>query len=142
MKKIKGNIAETAVIHYLAKLGLPVFKEIGDSVGVDVITIVNKKPITIQVKYGELNNNNSVSLSLRKTGPNGYVYYYQQDDFNLFALYVANTEQIIWINTREALANKNSVQFRTENAKNNQQLRTKKITDYLDFYKAVITILV
>lgn len=138
MQKTKGNIAEAAVIYHLSKLGLPVFKELGDSSSVDLITLINKKPITIQVKYAEVTENNSISLNLRKTGPGGYVYYYKESDFDLFALYIANTEQVIWITSKEALVNRNNITFRLSHSKkNNQHNTTRMIEDYLNLFEVL-----
>lgn len=138
MQKQKGNIAETAVIYTLAKLNLPVFKEIGDSVSVDLITIVNKRPVTIQVKYAELNRNNAVQLMLRKTGPNGYVYHYGIEDFDLFALYINDTQQVIWVSSKVLVLNTTSVSFRIDTPKNNQRGKINYVCDYLDLYNALL----
>ena len=49
--KSKGNIGEARATVELMRLGLPVFRELGDSAKIDLITIVDKRLITIQVKY-------------------------------------------------------------------------------------------
>lgn len=137
MYKQKGNIAETAVSLHLVKLGLPVFRELGDSISVDLITIINKRPVTIQVKYCELIGD-IAKLSLKKTGPNGYVYFYTPEDFDLFALYINDTFDIVWINSKEAImANTTSVSFRYQQPKNNQSANIHFVKDYLNIYAAL-----
>jgi hypothetical protein len=135
--KLKGNVAETAVMYALSQLGLPVFKEVGDSCAVDLITLVNKRPVLIQAKYAEVGDNGSVALYLRTTGPGGYAYYYKRDDLDLFALYINDTKQVVWIHIDDALQNKATIRFRSRDSKNNQEAKTRRIEDYLDFYAAV-----
>jgi hypothetical protein len=137
MKKAQGNIGEAAVIYHLAKLGLPVFKEIGDSCQVDLITLVAKRPVRIQVKSTKIDKTGAVCLPTRKTGPGGYRYKYQVDDFDVFALYCIDNHQIYWIHIEEALICVHSVLFRVAEVRNNQTKNVRRSEDYLDFYKAI-----
>lgn len=128
--KQKGIIGEFAVAKFLASKNLPVFKEIGDNCKVDIISIINNKTIKIQVKTVSSNKNNSVSLSLKTSGPN-YEYFYNEKDIDVFALYLLDEEEIAWITVKDIkLRERKGIVLRKINTKNNQIKNTNYIKDY------------
>ena len=93
--KTKGTIGELAVAKFLAESGLPVFVELGDTSKVDLITIVNDKPITIQVKSFKTNDG-IINFSFKKSGPN-YRFNYKSSDFDYLALHAPDKDEILWL---------------------------------------------
>lgn len=129
--KLKGCIGEIAVVKDLLQQGLPVFQEVGDLSRVDVITVVNNKPLTIQVKTTK-STNEIAQLWVRKANPNPKLNYtYSTKDIDLFALYVMDKDMVLYINSKEALKNnKNSLHFRFKSTKNNQSTNVRYAKDY------------
>lgn len=130
-----GNEGEAAVMLELTKLNLPVFKELGDSSPVDLITVINGIPITIQVKSTSSQNKQSAVLQVRKTGKHTRTY--NSTEFNLFALYISDLGRVLWINSSEALQRKTTINFRFKESLNGQKKGIRNAGDYVDFYKAI-----
>lgn len=129
--KMKGNIGEIAVAKTLSLLGYAVFKELGDLSKVDLITLVNNRPIKIQVKSSKLTNG-AAHLSRRKCGP-GYKFKYQKDQVDIFALYIPEKDIVIFVDQFELLAFEAEMVIRIEKSKNNQIKHTRTIDKYIDF---------
>lgn len=129
--KEKGNIGHLAVSKKLTQLGLPVFTEIGDSSKVDLITIVNRKPIRIQVKY-ITPVKDRITVSLTKAGPN-YRFKYDDEDFDVFAIYVPITDSVFFIPLKLiSKVNEKSFTLRLKPARNNQKKNVHLASDYQD----------
>lgn len=126
--KTKGVIGELAVAKYLAENSIPVFTELGDNSKVDLIALVNRKPILLQVKSFKTNNG-VVNLSFKKSGP-GYQFKYDIQDFDFIALHVPDKDVILWIENKLMLENE-SLSIRFEETKNGQIKNIRFFTDYL-----------
>lgn len=126
--KIKGTIGELAVSKYLYELNLPVFLELGDTSKVDIITIVNDKPIRIQVKSFS-SKNNRVDIAFKKSGPN-YSFKYKETDFDYIATYIPDKNIILWIPSN-LLQNKKSITIRFD--KTNYSKKYNSYKDFLQF---------
>ncbi len=128
--KRKGTIGEGTVILELLRAGIPVFQEFGDLCRVDLIALIGKKPVKIQVKPTTSKNGVAV-LNLRKITLNPrYNYTYQSGDVDVFALVVEDKHQVFYIKAAEALQNKGTLSIRLERAKNNQQAQVKYGEEY------------
>lgn len=132
--KRKGIIGELEVAAYLAKQNLPVFKELGDLSPVDLITIVERVPWRIQVKALTAVKG-VVHVSSKKSGPN-YSFTYQEEDVDVFAIYVLDTEIIFFVSSCELLKNSSS-NFRVTPTKNCQKKGIRYVGDYMDFRRAL-----
>lgn len=128
-KKDRGTIAELAVAKDLMKRGYSVFSEFGDNSVVDLIALrQGEKPILIQVKATS-SNNGKVQFSLKKSGPNGYVYFYLPTDFDLFALYVEDLENVLYVKNDESL-NKHTMTFRVTPSNYTNQHKVRNISEH------------
>lgn len=136
-KKLKGNIAELATATELAKLGLAVFRELGDNSRVDLITIVEGRCIKIQVKWAKVEPEGCVFLYTVKTGPNNYRYKYTLEDIDVFALYVEDTSEVLFISAKEAVLSKSTMSIRYIPSKNNQRAGVRMAEDYRSFLKSI-----
>ena len=126
--KLKGNIAETAVTLELQKNGYNVFTEIGDYSRIDLICEKDNKLLKIQVKYSA--NKGKMILHLKKSGPNGYKYTYNEDDVDWFAIYSPYYDVIAWVSSEEACKNKNAFTIRFTSTNNKQAVNIRFIADY------------
>ena len=122
-----GNIGETAVTLDLMKRGYPVFSEMGDSSKVDLITLVDHKPIKIQVKSYPIIND-TIGLCLWSKGP-GYKYFYKPDDFDVFAAYVQDLDIVLYFTFSDFGTYKGITIRFNECTKSNQRF----YKDYLNF---------
>ena len=142
--KQKGNIAFSSVVLDLQKHGFNVFTEVGDYSRVDIIAEKNSKLIKIQVKYAH-DEKGYVTLSLVKSGPNGYRYTYTEDDVDWFAIYSPSTEKIAWVSAKEACKQERTFAIRITPSKNNQYKGIHLIEDYgidgllRDFTQDIVT---
>lgn len=124
--KQKGNIASSAVIYRLNKDGYNVFHELGDLSKIDLIAEKNGILIRIQVKYTKLNKYGSINVSLRKSGPNNYYYKYKKSDFDYFAVYCVNNDNVYFVKSDLVLKNKNAFSLRINNPKRGKNFRFAK----------------
>lgn len=118
----KGNLGEIAVIKELLKQGYSVFQEVGTGSRIDLIAVgTSAVPYKIQVKYCTTVAG-AASLYLRKTSLNRkYSFHYKETDVDVFALYVADKDIVLFIGATEAFDGKlqrNCITFRFEPAKN------------------------
>ncbi len=91
--KLKGDIAEQAVILYALKQGWGVLRPIGDRLPYDLVLDINGKFIRIQVKWFDESRQNYV-VDNRRTKTNRRVMLrekYQKDDFNFAVIYIEET---------------------------------------------------
>ena len=133
--KQKGILGELKIAAHLAKLEIPVFSELGDLSRVDLIALINNKPIKIQVKACT-SEDNKVHVYSRKSGPN-YKFNYSLKDVDIFAVYVLDKDICFFVKSSEIVANKANVSFRLEATKNNQVRGVRYIEDYRDIFKAI-----
>lgn len=127
--KQKGNIGVAATVLALQKQGLSVFSELGDYSRIDLIAEYNGILKSIQVKYAK-NDNDTITLPLRKCGPNGYSYTYKTSDIDWFALYDPKSENVYWVKSDEALSHRNVFTLRTDKPKNNQSKNVNLAENY------------
>jgi Holliday junction resolvase len=127
--KQQGTIGELKVAEKLIEKGFYVFKEIGDNAPIDLIAMKDNKLITFQVK-SHYSKNNAVTISLHRSTTQ-YKVKYNENDFDIFAVYVPDKDVILYIPLEEVYKNESTMKFRFENAKNNQTKNIKFAKDYL-----------
>lgn len=141
MKKLhskdKGTLGEIAVAKYMMQRGLPVFAELGDNCKVDLIVLKNDVPIKIQVKtYSKERDGSVVRVYAVKSGPN-YRYRYVVTDFDVMAVYLHETDEILFVFLREILEHGEAMTIRLVDAKNGQSKGVKHADNYRSFNKAI-----
>lgn len=131
--KLKGNIAEAAVIFELTKLGCNIFKEIGDLSKIDLVADFNGKLISFQCK-GVTPHKDFIQLHLKKSGPN-YQFTYKLGQFDFFAVCNLQNLQVALIHNSILNTHGASLSLRLEKAKNNQEKKVVYWSDYTDIEK-------
>lgn len=133
-----GNIGELSVAADLAKKGYSIFKELGDYSKIDLIAEKDNKLVKVQVKSSSYEDRETILLPLKKRGPNGYTHVYSVEEVDIFALYIRDTGEIIYIASSEALSTSSTfVTFRKSIPLNNQSSKVRMVENYLDFEKAI-----
>jgi hypothetical protein len=130
--KQKGNIGELAIATDLAKQDMAVFTELGDLSKVDLIALIDNVPITIQVKARKLVNG-AVQIKSSKSGPD-YSYKYKEEDVDIFAIYVLDTEDIGYVSCKEIIS-RGQTSFRIEKPLNKQIDKVRYLNEYKDIRK-------
>lgn len=131
--KTQGILGEVAVAKNLIYQGYPVFTEIGDLSRVDLIVLVNRISIRLQVKTYANSSNGTAFLTMRKhTLDPRYDYVYEEGDVDIFSLYIVDRDLIVYIASSEATSNRNSVKFGIGDRKSKRV-----VEDYADFLTAV-----
>lgn len=133
--KIKGAYGESKIVGDLISHGYAVFKEFGDNSKVDLIAMVGFTPIKIQVKCFS-SKNGAVHVDGEKSGP-GYKFRYNPEDIDIFAVYVYDRDQIIYISSKRVLEGKRGFSIRFDQPKNNQSTGVNWYVDYLLFQDAL-----
>lgn len=110
--KLKGNVGQFESASYLAKRGYSIFTEQGDLSKTDIIAEKDGKLYKIQCK-SVYPKNKTLTLELRKTGPN-YVYYYEQKDCDMFSVYDLENEKLYWISNKILLTHKRCFTFKID----------------------------
>jgi len=132
----QGTLGETKVMYELAKLGLPIFREISNTSKTDVITIINGKCIKIQCKLTDQSNSSgSTTISLISTTSNEE---YKKKDFDIIAIYFLDLDKTVYLNWSN-IGDKVSITLRSrlnDNKQKNSKL-IRLIDDYTDFNKAL-----
>lgn len=123
-----GTIGELCVSNYLMRKGFPVFKELGDLSRVDLITIINNTPVKVQVKT--FRGTEGIDFTCAKNGPN-YRYTYQEDDVDVFALYLVDIDKVIFL-TWSDIPESKFLKIRITPPKNNQRKGIHMYEDYLE----------
>ena len=98
-KKV-GNIGEAHVLAKLVELGIPVYMQFGDNESADYIIIVNNKPLKVQVKTSNTNNEETVIFDLTSSTThrkNGIKHKYSIEEVDLFLCYDIKTNQVFAI---------------------------------------------
>lgn len=133
--KRKGNIGEAAVALELSKAEFSVFKELGDISRIDLIAEKEGRLYRIQVKSA-VPKNGSISIELRKCGPN-YVFRYSKELVDIFAIYDLHNDKVAFVSSEEIFNNNYSSAFtlRIDPVKNNQTKNIKYFSDYMDINK-------
>lgn len=127
--KQKGNLGFSSTIKELHKLGYNVFSELGDLSKIDIIAEKQGNLIRIQVKY-VTEKNGIVTLSLKKSGPNGYRYTYCSDDADIFSVYLPTFDKVLFIPAKLACQNKNAFILRFNPTKNCQTKNIHLVEDF------------
>ena len=135
--KVKGTIGHLTIATELVKLGCEVFTELGDNSKVDLIALYKTKPIKIQVKaYTSDDNGSNVKIYSTKSGPN-YNFKYSEDDVDIFAVYVLDTNDIFYVPSKELCLQNKLMCVRLKETKNGQKNKIRMIDDYKDFFSIV-----
>lgn len=97
-RKQKGNLGELAVAKQLVAKGFAVFTELGDNSRVDLIVLVENKPIKVQVKavYEE---DGVINVLGYKNGPN-YSFSYEIDEVDVFAVYCIDNDTVYYLSSK------------------------------------------
>jgi len=142
-KKTTGASGEMYVAYDLLRQGYVVFKELGDNSHVDLIAIIDKQPIRIQVKttnIKQISNKYHAAgvafISTLKCGPNGYRYKYDIEEIDVFAIYVKDKNIVLYINAKE-IGDKRSFSIRFDKSKNAQSVNVNMYDKYLNILDSV-----
>ncbi len=117
--KHKGTLGEVAVTKHLLQNGYSVFTEVGDLSRTDLIVLIDKIPIKLQVKSCNAKDG-AVEVVSKKSGP-GYKYRYQIEDVDVFAIYVLNHDLVFYVSAKEHLKNSTGSKFRINRPLNSQK---------------------
>lgn len=132
-RKQKGNLGELAVAKQLVAEGFAVFAELGDNSRVDLIVLVENRPVRLQVKtYSETDG--KIALTKTKKGP-GYSFTYKEGDVDLFVAYNQRLDECYFIAANEFLQMR-TFTLRTEPSRNNQVDKIRFASNYLCFGQA------
>lgn len=131
--KQKGNIAQTAIILNLQKIGCNIFTELGDLSKIDLIVEFNKKIITLQCK-GIYPKKGVLPLTLTKSGPN-YQFRYKPDEFDFFAVCNLSNLDVGLISSNILYTNRKLYSLRVYATKNNQQNNITFFSDFMNLDK-------
>lgn len=132
--KAKGSLGELLVAAKLIEEGCYVFTELGDLSAVDLIALVDDKPVKIQVKAA-MSSKGKVHIRADKAGPN-YRFTYTTKMIDVFAILVLDTKQIFFASAIEVLA-QNDFTLRLDKPKNGQKSGIRFGKDYAEFRKAL-----
>ena len=136
----KGTFGQIAVLKDLTAKGYDVFGEVGKSSKVDFIILDNQyRTYKMQVKSCNLIRNNRATLYLiKKCLDKKYNSRYNEQQVDIFALYVIEKDTVIYISAKEALGTgKNTLTFAFNVPKKEQTKLINVAEDYLDFTKII-----
>lgn len=133
--KEKGALGESKVVSDLISKGYPCFTEFGDNSKVDIIALVNNQPVKIQVKSHK-STDGKVLIDSRKAGP-GYRFRYELGMVDVFALYVYDRDEILYLSCEEILSNSTMTTIRLDPPKNNQRKNVNNADDFRDFERVL-----
>ena len=106
----------------------------GDNSKVDLIALYQNKAIKIQVKsYTSEDDGSKVTVYATKSGPN-YSFKYTEEQIDIFAVYVLDTNEVLYISSRELCSQNKTLSIRLKEAKNGQKMNIRKSDEYKDFY--------
>ena len=132
----QGTIGETRVMYEIAKLSLPIFREISNTSKTDIITIINGKCIKIQCKLTDSDINGTVQIPLiSRTSKEVY----SKRDFDVLAAYIPFLDKTVYLNWSD-IGDRECVTLRYQ-LKENKQKNSKliRLVDaYTDFNKALL----
>jgi hypothetical protein len=98
--KAKGNVGELAIAKDLTLRGYSVFAELGDLSRIDLIAVKEERLTRVQVKTVWDSSDGVVGISSRSSGP-GYSYNYTSRDVDIIALYIADRDDIIYVDIHD-----------------------------------------
>lgn len=131
--KAKGNVGEARIAAELMGLGYAVFTEMGDLSRTDLIVErPDGRTAKVQVKCRK-SKYGAVTIDQMKSGP-GYRYRYQLDDVDVFAVYVYDTDDVLFIPARVICTSvRRKTTFRLRPARNGQKYGTRAARDFRSF---------
>lgn len=130
--KAKGNVGEARIAAELMGLGYAVFTEMGDLSRTDLIVErPDGRTAKVQVKTRK-SKHGAVAVDRMKSGP-GYRYRYQPDDVDVFAVYVYDTDDVLFVPARVICSAKRKTTFRLRPARNNQERGVRHARDFPSF---------
>lgn len=135
--KAKGNVGEARIAAELMGLGYAVFTEMGDLSRTDLIVErPDGRTAKVQVKTRK-SKYGAVTIDRMKSGP-GYRYEYELDDVDVFAVYVYDTDDVLFVPARVICsATRRKTTFRLRPARNGQQYGTRDAQEFSRFDDAV-----
>lgn len=134
--KQKGCAGMFAVCSALSAKGYPVFVEIGDFSRVDIITLVDNRPIRIQVKTS-VSKKGSVNFCTKSNNwHKKTIKLYSAKEIDMFAMYVRDINKIAFVSIKETRKRK-SLTFRISPPENKQVKKIMNLCDYESFEKAL-----
>jgi len=131
----QGTLGETKVMYELAKLGLPIFREISNTSKTDIITIVNNKCIKIQSKLTDSDVNGSIQITLLSRTSKEL---YTRNDFDILAAYIPFLDKTVYLNWND-IGDRESITLRyqlNENKQKNSKL-IRLVDNYIDFNRVL-----
>lgn len=138
--KEKGNIAELFIAQDLIKKGCAVFGEYGDLSRIDLIAVYNNRCIKIQVKLRTTDKEEGkfIRVERKKNGP-GYSYKYQENDVDIFAVYVPDKNEVLYIPMTKLLDYESciTIRFEKEDSKYQNGKSFHYYDEYLSFEKSI-----
>ena len=135
--KTKGSIGQLSVAVDLLSKGYEVFTELGDNSRIDLIAVDrNYDLIKIQVKC-LTPKDGSIRLKPTKSGPCEYRFRYSREHADVYAVLVQDVNMILYVAADELLNNKDQLNIRITDAKNNQRKKIRDWRQYSEFEKAL-----
>ena len=128
----KGNIAETAVVAAAVKLGVDVYRPVGEGGRYDMIFEIDGKLVRVQCKWASRYANVLIvrCYSSRRTMGGRIVNrHYTTDQVDAFAVYSADVERC-YLLPPELWAGRRQIHLRLEPSHNNQKLGIHWARDY------------
>lgn len=125
----KGLIAETAIIHECAKLGIPVARPLGDE-RYDLIVDLRPRLLRVQCKWASLVGEIVLArLYSNRRGPNGMITRrYTPDEVDCFAIHCAELGRSYLLPTE--VCKVREIRLRLTRARNNQRQGIRWASDY------------
>jgi hypothetical protein len=121
---LKGNVAEAAIALAAAKLGVSVFKPVGEHGRADLALEIAETIYRVQCKWGRLDRSGSViavGAESNRCTPTGYVRTrYERSEVELLAVYCGELDRC-YLLPQSLFIGKRGVQLRLEAAKNGQR---------------------
>jgi PD-(D/E)XK nuclease superfamily protein len=127
----KGAIAETAIVHAAAKLGIGVFKPLTDGERYDLIFDVRPKLIRVQCKWAARRGDTLAVrfYSCRRSSDGLVKRVYSPDEIDAFAAFCADVDCCYFFPINEFVG-RTGVQLRFGPARNNQKLGIRMAKNY------------
>jgi PD-(D/E)XK endonuclease len=129
----KGNVAELAIALSAMKLGLPVYKPLGEHGKTDLVLEIGGRLHRIQCKWGALDSDSSlviVRISGSRLTPNGYVRTaYGEQEIDFVAVYCGALDRC-YLLPKRLVVGRSAVQLRVKPTKNGQRSCINLAADY------------
>jgi hypothetical protein len=126
----KGFIAETAVMHECAQLGVPVLKPLDDQ-RYDLVLDLGSRVLRVQCKWAaRVGDVIAIRTRTSRRGPNGHIHRsYGADEIDAIVAFCAETGRC-YLLPHELSVDRAAVQLRLEPTKNNQATGIRWASDY------------